>query len=255
MARYQTGGGSAGNRAAGTIVQLKTTVPYIEKVSNFEPAIGGFAAENDAAMLARAPRTLRNGGRAVAFDDYEDLARAASPEVARAKALPLRRLREDPLGNTPAPGAVSVVIVPHSVEAKPMPSGALLRRIEDHLKKYSTPTVMLAVVGPLYVRVDVSIDIALASLTGASEVDAAVHEVLRKFLHPLTGGRNGAGWDFGRQPYASDLHAIISEVPGVDHIRQLSIAQVEELPGVLVTQRFLVYSGQHQITLTFVGEE
>lgn len=255
MTRYQTGGGSAGNRAAGTIVQLKTTVPYVEKVSNVEPATGGFAAESDAALLTRAPRTLRHGGRAVTFDDYEDLARMASPEVARAKAVPLRRLQDDPLGTTHVPGAVSVVIVPHSVEARPLPSSALMREVEDHLRKYSPATASLAVVGPLYVRVDVSIEIALESLSGANEVETAAHEALRKFLHPLTGGRDGAGWDFGRQPHSSDLHALISELPGVDHIRRLSITQVEELPQALETQRFLVYSGQHHITLTFVGAE
>jgi hypothetical protein len=111
------------------------------------------------------------------------------------------------------------------------------------------------VVGPLYVRVDVSIEVALTSLDGASTVEQAVLDALRQFLHPLTGGRDGTGWDFGRQPQLSDLHAAVSEVPGVDHIRALSLDQAEELPGALGTERFLVYSGQHQITLTFAGAE
>jgi hypothetical protein len=36
MARYRTGGGSAGNRPAGVVVQLKTAVPYVDKVTNLE---------------------------------------------------------------------------------------------------------------------------------------------------------------------------------------------------------------------------
>ena len=255
MARYQTGGGDAGNRAAGTIVQLKTTVPYIDKVSNVEAAAGGVAAESTAALITRAPRTLRHGGRAVALEDYEDLARSASPEVARAKAVPLRRLQDDPLGNTRVPGAVSVVIVPLSVEAKPLPSTGLTTLVENYLRTYATPTAVLAVVGPLYVRVDVCVEVALVSFEGASDVEQAVREALREFLHPLTGGRDGTGWDFGRQPYLSDLHAVVSEVPGVDHIRQLSINQAEEPAGAAATNRFLVYSGQHQITLAFVGAQ
>jgi hypothetical protein len=255
MARYQTGGGTSGNRGAGTIVQLKTTIPYVEKVNNFEAATGGLDAESDDALLARAPLALRHGGRAVALNDYEDLARAASPEVARAKTVPLRRLQDDPLSNTRVPGAVSVVIVPRSAEAKPLPSAGLMTLVESYLRTYSTPTATLAVVGPLYVRVDVTIEIALTSLEGASEVEGAVQEELSAFLHPLTGGRDGAGWGFGRQPYLSDLYAVISDVPGVDHIRQLSINQVEEPTGALLTERFLVYSGRHQITLTFVGAE
>jgi hypothetical protein len=255
MARYQTGGGASGNRAAGTIVQLKTTIPYVEKVSNFEAATGGFDAESDDSLLERAPLALRHGGRAVALDDYEDLARAASPEVARAKTVPLRRLQDDPLSNTRTPGAVSVVIVPQSAEVKPLPSTGLMTLVEDYLRTFCTPTATIAVVGPLYVRVDVTTEIALVTLEGASEVEAAVQAELGSFLHPLTGGRDGAGWDFGRQPYLSDLYAVISDVPGVDHIRQLNINQVEEPTGALLTERFLVYSGQHQITLTFVGAE
>ena len=99
LARYQTGGGQRGNCAAGSIVQMKTTVPYVDRVTNIDAAASGFDAESTTALVTRAPRTLRHGGRAVAADDYEDLARLASAEVARARCVPLRRLREDPLGS------------------------------------------------------------------------------------------------------------------------------------------------------------
>lgn len=255
MTMYQTGGGRSGNRAAGTIVQLKTTVPYIERVSNVEPAQGGIAAETNEALIARAPRTLRHGGRAVTLQDYEDLARAASPEVARAKTVPLRRLQDQPLSSVSVPGAISVIIVPDSTEAKPLPSSGLMSLVASRLRAQATPTAEVAVVGPLYVRIDVSIEVALTALEGAGAVEQAVRDVLQRFLHPLTGGRNGAGWDFGRQPHLSDLHAVVSEVTGVDHIRGLNFSEIEEPAGALTTGRFLVYSGQHQVTLTFVGAE
>jgi hypothetical protein len=38
MALYRSGGGQAGNKPAGTIVQMKTTIPYVEKVTNYLPA-------------------------------------------------------------------------------------------------------------------------------------------------------------------------------------------------------------------------
>ena len=255
MARYRTGGGAGGNRGVGTIVQLHDTVPYIDQVTNFEPAQGGVAAESTASLVTRGPRALRHGGRAVALEDYEDLARLASPEVARARTVPVRHLRDDPLGNTEVAGAVSVIIVPQSTDAKPLPSVGLMADVEDHLRAVATPTASVAVVGPLYVRVDVSAQIALASIEGARAVEAAVRDTLRAFLHPLTGGRQGAGWDFGRRPFLSDLYAVVSDVPGVDHVRKLTVSQVEDIPGALSTGRFLVYSGDHQITLTFVGAE
>src|SRR6185503_13237216 len=104
------------------------------------------------------------------------------------------------------------------------------------------------VVGPLYVRVDVTLEVALTRPEGASLVEQAIRAKLAAFLHPLTGGRDGTGWDFGREPHTSDLHAIVADVPGVDHIRTLGIEQVEEPKDALLTGRFLVYSGQHRIT-------
>jgi hypothetical protein len=70
-------------------------------------------------------------------------------------------------------------------------------------------------------------------------------------LAPLTGGLDGAGWDFGRKPHRSDVYALIEAVPGVDYLRSLAIAELEDQPGVGATGRFLVFSGTHTISLVF----
>jgi hypothetical protein len=252
LARYQIGGGSAGNKPAGAVVQLKTTVPYVDKVINAEDAAGGADAETLDSLLARAPRTIRHRGRAVTLEDYEDLAMLASPAVARAKCIPLRNLIDDPLDERPTVrGEVSVIIVPRSPDAKPVPTVELLSRVQDYLEAESVPTSRVSVVGPHYIRIDVNVEIALASLEGASLVQQATQEKIAGFLHPLTGGLDGAGWDFGRKAHLSDLYALIENVPGVDHIRALQIAETEETPGVKATGRFLVFSGTHTISLVF----
>jgi len=65
------------------------------------------------------------------------------------------------------------------------------------------------------------------------------------FLHPLTGGLDGQGWAFGRKPYQSDLYALIEDIPGVDYVRRLTVIETDEVRP----DRFLVYSGDHQITM------
>jgi predicted phage baseplate assembly protein len=255
MARYQTGGGTAGNVAAATIVQMKTTVPFVDKVSNPEAAAGGVGAESTGELMVRAPRALRHGGRAVAANDYEDLARLASPEVARAKCVPLQLLQTHPLGGPATIGDISVIILPDSSDPKPQPSVELLTRVEEFLLTRQAATAEVQIVGPLYVRVDVTVEVGITSLEGATQVEQAIRAALAAFLHPLTGGRSGSGWDFGRQPHVSDLYAVVGGVPGVDHIRQLSLAQVEDVAGAKDSGRFLIFSGQHQVKLTFVGAQ
>ncbi len=250
LARYRTGGGSAGNWPAETIIQLQTTVPYVDKVTNFEAATGGADAETLDALLARAPRMIRHRDRAVTLEDYEDLAILASPGVARAKCVPLYDLEASPVPTQREAGAVSVIVVPRSTAPKPLPSLELLRRVHDYLDARRLPNADLFVVGPHYIRVDVDIEVALVSLQGAGEVEAAVFQTLGGFLHPLTGGLDGAGWDFGRRPHKSDVYALIEAIPGIDHVRTLEVTETEDQPGVSQTDRFLVYSGTHRISLT-----
>jgi hypothetical protein len=246
---YQTGGGASGNRPAGVITQLKTTVPYIDKVVNFAPATGGADAEDLSSLIARAPRTLRHGDRAVTVEDYEDLAKLASPEVARVKCVPLYDLASDPDATRQQLGFVSLIIVPRSVEPKPVPSLELLSRVRDYLDLHRSLNADIAVVGPDYMRVDVEATLGVKSLEGAREVEVAVSQALARFLHPLTGGLDGEGWDFGRKPHRSDLYALLEDTLGVDHVIRLHVDEFKERADAATTERFLVYSGTHKISL------
>jgi Baseplate J-like protein len=261
MTRYQTGGGVGGNRPAGTITELKTAIPAIDKATNPIAASGGADAEPLATLQERFPRTIRHGGRAVTLEDFEDLALLASPGIARSKCVPLRNLANHPRDRQINPGEVSVMIVPHSPEPKPLPSLELIHRALDYLAAHALPTLTLAVVGPLYVQVSVDVEIALTALELASDVEQAIEQGLARFLHPLTGGFDGQGWDFGREPHRSDLYTLLEAIPGVDHVHSLAILQTpdrrldltisaaEDLSRTKQTGCFLVYSGTHNIRL------
>ncbi len=264
LACYRTGGAAAGNVAAGTIVELKTTVPYVDSVTNTEPSGGGAEAEGVSSLLTRAPRGIRHRNRAVTVEDYEDLAMLASPEVQRVRCVPLRDLEADPDGVELRPGTVSLIIVPRSRDARPVPSLELIDRVRDHLDLHRSPVASLAVVGPNYVRVDVDTEVAVARLEGVGDLERAVRAALDRFLHPLTGGLSGSGWDWGRRPHRSDLYALIESVPGVRYVRSLAVLAVRERTGeqvpiddplrARVRDRFLVYSGTHVVRVRFEAE-
>ena len=253
LTRYQTGGGARGNRAAATISQLKTTVPYVDRVVNFAAASQGADAETLDSLIARAPRTIRHRNRAVTIEDYQDLALLASPEVARARCVPLFDLAVDPDATQHRPGTVSLIIVPRSTAAKPLASLELLNCVQNYLDARRVATCDLVVVGPDYVRVDVQVQIAPKSLEVAGQVEVLVTEALRTFLHPLTGGSDGTGWDFGRQPHESDVYALLEAIAGVDHVHGLRLTIASDRPGAQQTDRFLVYAGY--ITTSLIYDE
>ncbi len=235
--RYQTGGGTQGNQPSGTITQLKSAVPYVDSVTNRESSSGGAAQETFEAVKTRGPKTLRHRNRVVAIVDFEDLAFEASTQVARVKGI-------SATGSANA-GRVGVIIVPRSTAPQPIPSLELLSRVKDHLEARLTPTVDLSVEGPDWLRVSITAEIVPISLEAATDVQTAVMDALATFLHPLTGGLDHQGWAFGRKPYRSDLYALIEGISGVDHVRQLNVAEI----GNVRPDRFLVYAGEHQITL------
>jgi hypothetical protein len=235
---YQTGGGPQGNRPAGNITQLKSTVPYIDNVTNHEPAAGGASQGSLEEVRERGPKTLRHRFRAVTVSDFEDLAFEASPRVLRANCIQAKSASDA--------GSVGLIIVPESTEKQPIPSLELLGRVKKYIEKCLAPTVTLWVNGPDWLKVTVKSDVVPINPEQTGDVKTAVLERLEKFLHPLTGGLEGKGWAFGRKPYRSDLLALLEGTPGVDHLRSLSVAEEGEVrPG-----RFLVFSGNHEISMT-----
>jgi len=248
MSNYRTGGGTNGNKPTQTIKQLKSAVPGIQKVMNWEPADGGADAEAVPELLERGPRVIRHGGRAVTPEDYEDLAMVASREVARAKCVPLHDLANDPDAAHLKPGVVSLIVVPHSMDTRPSPGSELLNRVRSFLDIRRTPTAHLVLVGPEYIRIDVEVEIGVGDPDTASEVELRVKRALDHYLHPVTGGRDNAGWNFGRHPHRSYLFELIENIEGVSHVRELRMHMVADRAGAEKTGRSLVCCGTHTIT-------
>ncbi|HKQ06543.1 MAG TPA: putative baseplate assembly protein [Blastocatellia bacterium] len=240
MASYRTGGGQSGNKPAGTITQLRTSLPYVEGVNNYVAASGGAEAEAYESLVERMPRMIRHGGRAVTYEDYEDLAMLASPDVARARCV--RVYEEEDVGN------VRLIVVPRLTDSEPLPTLEMKRRVQEFIDERKSPLVELTVVEPNYVKVGVTVGIAPTSLEIAGELKLAVLEKITGFLHPLTGGFAGEGWDFSRQPHHSDLYYLIEQIAGVDHVISLDMKLT---PDQDMSEYQLVASGKHEVTCRF----
>ena len=111
---------------------------------------------------------------------------------------------------------------------KPIPTLTLLRQVKRHLNKHKLITTVLHVVKPNFVEFDVDIEVYRRTGGGSDRVKRAIEVALRRFCHPLMGGRDGRGWPFGRSVYKVDLFHVSEEVPGVDLVHRIRLHDVRD---------------------------
>jgi hypothetical protein len=216
--QYAFGGGAVGNVAAGAITQLMSGVTA-QSVTNPIAGEGGADGEPLSGVLVRGPRVMRHRYRAISCEDYEDLAREASPGVAAARALPARQAN-----GRPAPGWVTLIVAPRSTDPEPQPSFELCVLVQSYLDARAPACLAgLDVIGPTYLPVGVDVTFAPAGIEAAAPAIAGITAALSAFFQPLTGGPSGAGWPFGRGVYLSDLAGVVESVPGVDYVTSLQL--------------------------------
>lgn len=229
--RYRFGGTSGGNLPAGTISSLLTPVDGVDDshVANPVPAVGGRDEETLAEAELRAPQALQNQCRAVTPGDYESLAKQAA-DIQRAKALPL--FHPD-FPNIKVPGVMSVIVVPAQDQPAqnpapipapvPMPSDGTLRTVCAYLNQRRTLTTELFVLKPTYQGIAISAQVSAAPDANLATVTSDLSAALVKYLDPLVGGDDGAGWPFGGTLYYSRLFYVAFSVDGVLSVDQLTI--------------------------------
>ena len=170
-------------------------------------------------------------------------------------------LRNNPLLDIDDAGQAQLLIVPHSPALQPTPSLALVEQVHRYLKARLSPGLQLQITEPPWVKITVAAEVVPATSVAANGLSQAVEQALTEFLHPLTGGMSRRGWPFGRRPHNSDLYALLERMPGVGHVQSLTITSepslgdrnqddgsISLLPEADL-DRYLIYSGQHQITL------
>ncbi|MGM0879724.1 MAG: putative baseplate assembly protein [Bacillota bacterium] len=261
IASYRTGGGAKGNVGASAVSLLRTSIAFVDRVVNPEPASGGFDTESIEQATLRGPSLIRHRNRAVTAEDYEQIALEAAQGIARVKCLPNRN--DAGLAES---GWVTIVIVPQSGEPQPLPSAELRRQVEAYLRDRSSNLLSaprhIKAIEPAYAETSVSALITAAKIEHAPAVEQEAVSRLKAFLHPLTGGSAGKGWPFGALPCLSDFYRILEGVPGVDHVSSLvmtvrdprsgksvDLTPDEEI-GVIALPYMLPYSGEHNLAVT-----
>ncbi|MGH8898417.1 MAG: putative baseplate assembly protein, partial [Egibacteraceae bacterium] len=252
---YRTGGGQGGNVARGAIRVLKTSIPYIARIENRRPASGGVDGETIGNAKLRGPLVLRTGSRAVTAEDYEHLARAAAPEVAR-----IRCLTADSAVNG---GFVRVLVVPAASGNElgqlrfdqMVPSDESLARIADYLDERRSIGARVVVQPAVYQGITVVARLRARPRTHAETLQQAALATLYRYFHPIIGGPEGQGWPFGRPVHAGEVYGVLQRLTGVELVEDARLYPADPIMltrGELVDRLHLeagalVFSYEHQV--------
>ena len=258
LSSYRVGGGLVGNVGQGAISVLKSSIPFVDSVTNRRPAAGGTEAESLEHAMMRAPQVLQARTRAVTVEDFEYLARQASPDVARARCTAGERVGGEP-------GSVRLLLVPvvGQLEGPIYPAQlALLPRLREEVQHYLDErrllTTVLNIAEPRYQWVSVETQIRARSRADVNRVRREAERQLYRFINPINGGPEGNGWPLGGELFVSELYSILQGIPGVQYVQSLKIYPIDPTTrarGAEVTQVTppadgLLCSHLHAVTVT-----
>jgi hypothetical protein len=252
ISNYRTGGGEAANTAASPLAvkELKSSLPYVDKIFNVQNAVGGSDPWSLEQTMEFGPQSVKSRNRAVTMEDFQWMVLQQFSQVARARCIPTSIPAND--GSLSfQPGATTIIIVPNSTRAKPQPSRALLRRIGDYLKEKALGTILenVYVIGPGFEEIGITAMVKPLLPEESSIVERRIISNLEAFFHPLTGGESGAGWEFGRNVYISEVYAVIEGTEGVDYVISAAFTGKSGEDYIEVGDNSLGYSGTHDITM------
>jgi predicted phage baseplate assembly protein len=259
--RYATGGGRAGNVAAGALRVLRSSLPFVAKVENRRPARGGVDGESVDNAKLRGPLSLRTLDRAVVPLDYEQLARQAAPQVARVRCVPAEP--GDPSG------LIRLLVVPAVPAAEDgrltfselVPPEQVLAAISTHLEPRRPIGALVQVQPPYYQGITVVASLAVTRGAAVETVRAAALEALYRYFDPLTGGPDGEGWPFGRPVQEGEAFAVLQRVPGVDLVESIRLYPADPVTGargertgkIVLEAHWLAFSYEHQVRVRPAG--
>ncbi|WP_247729536.1 putative baseplate assembly protein [Halovivax limisalsi] len=254
---YTTGGGTDGNVDAGAVTDLKSSVSMVESVTNPLPADGGTDVESTETLVHRSSTRLKHRNRAVTATDYEALAQARFPELARVSCRPAGESGQQ----------VTVLIVPDSEREKPVPPRALKHRVRETLLEHAPAGFVagdesaLVVSGPGYAPLSVDLTVRAAGVRSVSALKNRIESSLDDYLHPIA-GNHGEGWSFQALPDLASLSAVVEGLEAVGSIVHLDgtvsvgetaydLAESDGRPSL--PEDTLVCSASHDITVRTEG--
>ena len=222
---------------AQTISKLKVPQAAVKKINQPYSSFGGRSVETNDAFYVRVSERLRHKARAITIWDYEHLLLEAYPLIHKVKCLSHTQ-SDDAEYNEVKPGHVTIITIPDLKQRndanplKPYTSQAVLKSMEEFLKKKISCHVNLHVVNPLFEEVKLKFEMRLAKgFDDFTVYRTRLQEEITEFLSPWAFG-NGE-LNFGGIIYKSVLINFIEERPYVDFIINVELCHYDADKNIL----------------------
>ncbi len=239
---YRIGNGNEGNVGSETLVHILEPAilppdwPDITGVRNPLQAFGGINPESNEQVKLLAPRAFHaEQFRAVTEDDYAK-ATEKHPEIDKAVAAfrwtgswHTVFITVDPVGRTDV-------------------TGELITSVRNHIMRYKLAGYDIEINSPVYVSLEIEINICTARNYFRAHVKAAVLEALsnRLMLNGRTGFFYPDNFTFGQKVYLSRLYERLEQVPGVDSAEVIVFKRHAETDNHELEQGY-IYMGDLEI--------
>ncbi|MGB5724759.1 MAG: hypothetical protein WBM39_10105, partial [Parasphingorhabdus sp.] len=244
-ASYEYSEGAEGNVGVGSL-KAGANLPAGIVGSNPVPTWGGSDAENITDGEKQIQRVLAHRDRLVTGDDFRNIAwRTPGLSLGRVEIIAAAHPDIVPIAAGSAPGAVTLMVVPAHDAAfpkAPRPDRKFLDTLCQYLEPRRLVTTELAVHGPKYIGIWLSIGVSVASGHSVAETLEAVKSRLQSFLSPIPpAGLSGAsmlpklygeaadpalrGWPLNRAVHAPTLFAEAARASGVLSVDEVLMAR------------------------------
>jgi hypothetical protein len=220
---YTVTHGKEGNVGAGQIASLQNSIAFVGGAMNPEAAVGGCDAEKQESAMRRGPQQLKHRGRAVTAEDFEWLSREAYPNIARVKCLANYNAKLEP-----DIGCITIVILPQE-GMKGLPAfPELKRQVEKYVLQRASNLVAIPeriqVIQPALLEISVTAYVAVQGIEEVVPTELDAIAKLKRFLDPLIGNYDGAGWQIGQEIHLSMFYALLKSIHSINHVEKLYMA-------------------------------
>ncbi len=225
--RYRYGGGSRGNMPRKQLNMLKTSIPYVDRIENRLPTLGGADVQSLEEVRIAAQRLIRTRGQAITAEDYEvRVLENFGASIARAKCI---------VETVDDKQVARVVVTPHMngnrtqmMESELHVSSPVRKVVEQYLDSIRLLTVRVEVRNARYRHIRVEAEVQPNASVDPVQLEQEIAHFLDGYLHPTLGGSRGDGWPFGQTVISEEIRRQILVLPGVLTVKQLLLKEVTE---------------------------